>query len=239
MFDITPDTIYSANDLTKGSKIKEGDVLLIMPFSGVEHTVKKGETLKGIANKYKVSSDDIIGYNDLNGSKISVGQKLIIPGGEIPDEAKKPTKKPSSGSSGKLPAYTDIPSTNVNGYFIKPIPCRLTQGAHDRNRAVDLGCHESGTPIRAAADGEVIFAKASGWNGGFGGLTIIHHPNGTDTYYAHQSKIIVEKGDHVTQGQVIGNVGNTGHSKGPHLHFEVRGGRNPGFNNSWKPWSNY
>lgn len=237
MFDITPDTIYSANDLAKGAKVKEGDVLIILPFSGVEHTVKKGETLKGLANKYKVPVDDIAGYNELSGSKISVGQKLMIPGGALQEEAKKPAKKPANtASSGRLPVYDSTPATNADGYYIKPIPCRLTQGRHDRY-AVDMGCRVVGTPILAAASGEVIFSKAGAWNGGYGGLVIIKHPNGTLTYYAHQSKIIVEKGDHVNQGQVIGYVGNTGRSTGPHLHFEVRGAKNPGFDNSWKPWN--
>ncbi len=236
MFDITADTIYSANDLSKGAKVKEGDVLIILPFSGVEHTVKKGETLKGLANKYKVPVEDIAGYNDLSGSKISVGQKLMIPGGAIQEEAKKPVKKPTNtASSGRLPIYDSTPATNADGYYIKPIPCRLTQGRHDRY-AVDMGCRVVGTPILAAASGEVIFSKAGAWNGGYGGLVIIKHPNGTLTYYAHQSKIIVDKGDHVNQGEVIGYVGNTGRSTGPHLHFEVRGAKNPGFDNSWKPW---
>ncbi|MFN4181323.1 MAG: peptidoglycan DD-metalloendopeptidase family protein [Candidatus Paceibacteria bacterium] len=236
MFDITADTIYSANDLAKGAKVKEGDVLIILPFSGVEHTVKKGETLKGIATKYKVPVDDIAGYNELSGSKIAVGQKLMIPGGAILEEAKKPAKKPANTSSGRLPVYDSTPATNADGYYIKPIPCRLTQGRHDRY-AVDMGCRVVGTPILAAASGEVIFSKAGAWNGGYGGLVIIKHPNGTLTYYAHQSKIIVEKGDSVNQGQVIGYVGNTGRSTGPHLHFEVRGAKNPGFDNSWKPWN--
>jgi murein DD-endopeptidase MepM/ murein hydrolase activator NlpD len=70
---------------------------------------------------------------------------------------------------------------------------------------------------------------ASGaWNGGYGNYVVIQHGNGSQTLYAHQSKIIVGVGEHVVQGQVIGYVGNTGRSTGPHLHFEVRNGpRNP------------
>ncbi len=89
-----------------------------------------------------------------------------------------------------------------------------------------MSCGPSGTPIKAAASGRVIFAKV-GWNGAYGNLTIIQHDNGTQTYYAHQSKLAVSAGDYVNQGEVIGYVGSTGRSTGPHLHFEVRGAPNP------------
>lgn len=226
MFDITVDTILSANDMKKGDKPKEGDVLLIPPFSGVEHTVTKGQTLQSIAKLYNADVEEISTANHLEGTKIVVGDTLIIPGGELqtPKSTTTPKKK-------TLPANIAINSnTPSNGYFIKPVQCRLTQGRHDRY-AVDLGC-PIGTPILASASGRVMFAK-NGWNGAFGNLVIISHPNGTQTFYAHQSKIAVSQGEQVAQGQVIGYVGSTGRSTGPHLHFEVRGAKNPGFDNSW------
>ena len=76
-----------------------------------------------------------------------------------------------------------------------------------------------GTPIAAAAAGTVIYA---GWLGGYGNLTVIDHGGGLATAYGHQSSIAVSVGEQVAQGQTIGNVGSTGHSTGPHLHFEVR-----------------
>jgi murein DD-endopeptidase MepM/ murein hydrolase activator NlpD len=83
---------------------------------------------------------------------------------------------------------------------------------------VDLGA-PYGTPIKAAAAGTVIYA---GWLGGYGNLTVIDHGGGLATAYAHQSSIAVAVGQQVAQGEIIGNVGSTGHSTGPHLHFEVR-----------------
>jgi murein DD-endopeptidase MepM/ murein hydrolase activator NlpD len=77
----------------------------------------------------------------------------------------------------------------------------------------------AGTPIRAAAAGTVIYA---GWLGGYGNLVAIDHGGGVATAYGHQSGIAVGTGAPVAQGQVIGYVGSTGHSTGPHLHFEVR-----------------
>jgi murein DD-endopeptidase MepM/ murein hydrolase activator NlpD len=85
------------------------------------------------------------------------------------------------------------------------------------HEGIDIGVG-SGTPIRAAAGGTVIFA---GWMGGYGNLTIIDHGNGLATAYAHQSAFAVGGGA-VSQGTVIGYVGTTGNSTGAHLHFEVR-----------------
>lgn len=91
-------------------------------------------------------------------------------------------------------------------------------GQDRMHQGVDVSAPE-GTPIRAAADGVVSFA---GNQGGFGNLVIVDHPNGLQTYYAHQSVIGVSVGEQVTAGMEIGTVGSTGRSTGPHLHFEVR-----------------
>jgi murein DD-endopeptidase MepM/ murein hydrolase activator NlpD len=88
---------------------------------------------------------------------------------------------------------------------------------------IDIGVAE-GTPIHAAAAGTVVLAS---WNGGYGNYTCIDHGGGMATCYAHQSSYAVSSGARVSQGQVIGYVGNTGHSFGAHLHFEVRINGNP------------
>ena len=76
------------------------------------------------------------------------------------------------------------------------------------------------TPIVAADDGEVLKAY---WNAdGYGGLIIIGHPSGYETWYAHLDSFDVKKGEHVTRGEVIAQMGSTGFSTGSHLHFEVR-----------------
>jgi murein DD-endopeptidase MepM/ murein hydrolase activator NlpD len=86
------------------------------------------------------------------------------------------------------------------------------------HEGIDIGA-SMGTPIYAAAGGTVIFA---GWEGGYGNLTVIDHGNGLATAYGHQSQQAVSNGQTVSRGQLIGYVGSTGHSTGPHLHFEVR-----------------
>ena len=224
MFEVSVNTIRWTNDLKIGEKLNEGDVLMILPVSGVQITVAKGQTLKSIAQKYKVDATDIASFNGISeDAQLAIGDELIIPDGEISEVAPKTT--PTKTNTG---SYAKTPTIYAPGYFINPVPGfrYRSQGAHAHGTAIDLAA-STGTPILASASGRVSFAR-TGYNGGFGSLVIIEHPNGTQTYYAHQSKILVHIGDQVSQGQIIGLVGNTGHSTGPHLHFEVRGAKNPG-----------
>jgi murein DD-endopeptidase MepM/ murein hydrolase activator NlpD len=86
------------------------------------------------------------------------------------------------------------------------------------HEGIDIGC-PYGAPNRAAAAGTVIYA---GWFGGYGNLVVVDHGNGLSTAYGHASSIAVSVGESVAQGQTVSYVGSTGHSTGPHLHFEVR-----------------
>ena len=88
-----------------------------------------------------------------------------------------------------------------------------------QHSGVDLGAPE-GTPSRAAAGGRV---KSASYSGGYGNLVVVEHADGTETRYAHMSKLDVRAGERVS-GDTLGAVGSTGHSTGPHLHFEVRRG---------------
>jgi murein DD-endopeptidase MepM/ murein hydrolase activator NlpD len=102
----------------------------------------------------------------------------------------------------------------VNGPVVSPFGMRWGR----MHTGIDIGVSD-GTPIQAVASGRVIYA---GWMDGYGNLVFIDHGRGLSTGYAHQSSIGVSNGESVTQGQVIGYVGCTGHCFGPHLHFEVR-----------------
>jgi murein DD-endopeptidase MepM/ murein hydrolase activator NlpD len=107
----------------------------------------------------------------------------------------------------------------VNGPVVSPFGMRWGR----MHTGIDIGV-PYGTPIHAAASGQVIYA---GWMDGYGNLVFVDHGSGISTGYAHQSSIAVSDGQTVTQGQVIGYVGCTGHCFGPHLHFEVRVNGNP------------
>jgi murein DD-endopeptidase MepM/ murein hydrolase activator NlpD len=113
-------------------------------------------------------------------------------------------------------------STPSSSGLIWPVSGPVTSGFGFRwgrmHEGIDIGA-ASGTPIHAAAGGTVIWA---GWLGGYGNLVVIDHHNSLATAYGHQSAIATAVGASVSQGQVIGYVGSTGHSTGPHLHFEVR-----------------
>lgn len=214
MFGVSVNTIVWANDLL-GSRIKPGQMLVILPISGVRHTVAKGDTVQSIAKKYKADLEEILAYNGFNPStKVAVGDVVIVPDGEV---------------SSSVTSATTYASSNTNvasGYFKHPLPgSRKSQGIHGHN-GVDLAA-SIGTPVRAAADGTVIISRSSGYNGGYGIYTVISHSNGTQTLYSHMSQVNVAVGTRVSQGDVIGRVGNTGRSTGPHLHFEVRGAKNP------------
>lgn len=217
LFDVSANTIMWANDLPKGSKLKVGQTLTILPVTGVKYTVKKGDTLASIAKAYHGDADEIANFNGLSGASLAVGTEIIIPDGEISAPAPKAVVRASTSASS--PTYA--------GYYLRPVVGGTrTQGIHGYN-GVDIAA-SVGTPILASATGDIIVAKGSGWNGGYGAYVVIKHDNGTQTLYAHASSIIVGVGQHVVQGQVIGYVGSTGRSTGAHLHFEIRGGpRNP------------
>jgi LysM repeat protein len=236
MFDVTVNTILGANDI-KGGVVHPGQTLIIFPIPGLQHTVAKGETLSSLATTYHSDAHDIAVYNGLaDGAALALGDSLFIPGGEMPAPAKTTVKTGSSSTAKKisniakgkiLEPFLGGSGPALGGYFAWPLAGGIiTQGLHGWN-AVDIGAPK-GTSIYAAAAGTVIIANGNGaWNGGYGSYVVVQHANGTQTLYAHMSKVLVSPGAHVDQGDTIGRVGSTGESTGPHLHFEVRGAQNP------------
>ena len=220
MFNVSVNTIIWSNDINRGGKITPGQTLVILPISGVKYEVKKGDTVKSIAKKLGSDADEIIRFNDLPDSgQLAEGQTIIVPNGEIaPAPSTKPGSKsnPVHGANG--PYYA--------GYYLRPVADgRKSQGLHGYN-GVDLA-DSCGTPVMASASGDVIISREGGWNGGYGNYVVISHSNGTQTLYSHLSSNIVSAGWHVVKGQVIGYIGSTGKSTGCHVHFEVRGAKNP------------
>jgi murein DD-endopeptidase MepM/ murein hydrolase activator NlpD len=117
------------------------------------------------------------------------------------------------------------PVRRGSGQFIWPVNGPVVSGFGMRwgrmHTGIDIGVG-TGTPIRAAASGTVSLMQGEGSSGGYGNFTCVSHGGAISTCYAHQSRFGTHPGAHVSQGQVIGFVGCTGHCFGPHLHFEVR-----------------
>lgn len=218
MFSVNSNTILWANDIENVATIQPGDTLVILPITGVQHVIKSGDSLASIAKKYDGDVDEIMTYNRLAAAEdITVGDTVVVPGGNIATVA--PTKR--VGTPTKVTG-----SAAASASFMHPAPGTVkTQGIHGYN-AVDLA-GSVGTVVRAAAAGEVLISKNSGWNGGYGNYIVVRHTNGSQTLYAHLSGNVAGVGAYVGAGETIGYLGNTGRSTGAHLHFEVRGARNP------------
>ncbi len=229
MFNVSVNTILWANNLNSKSVLKTGQNLTILPVTGIKYSVQKNDTISSVAKKYKADIDEIYSYNDLSdSSKLVVGQIIIIPDAEMGVTSPVSTvialngmvvpEDPLTVNIRKLPSISD--------YYSCPVSGRLSQGLHGRN-SVDLAA-PVGTPIYASASGLITISKSNGtWNGGYGNFVVVSHPNGTQTLYAHMQKTIVEANEQVNKGQIIGYVGVSGLTTGPHVHFEIRGAKNP------------
>jgi LysM repeat protein len=217
MFNVSVNTIRWANEIS-GSGISPGQTLVILPVSGVRHTVEKGDTLEGIVKLYKGNLEEIKKFNGINESTtLAVGDVVVVPDGVVSSSSTSST----SGTRSTVVA----PTKSYDGYYLKPVNGKRTQGIHGYN-GVDLAA-PAGTPILASASGKVIISRNSGWNGGYGRYIVIQHDNGTQTLYAHNSENIVYGGADVVQGQVIAYMGASGKATGAHVHFEIRGAKNP------------
>jgi LysM repeat protein len=204
-FDLDVDTLRWSNpDLERNpDMLPVGMELAVLPMPGVYHTVQAGETVSGIAQRYGVAEADILNYplNHLaSPAGLQVGQRLVIPHGH--KELARPTPQPSPESP-----------------FAWPLVGRITQPFRDEHRAIDIGA-PYGSPVYAGRAGTVI---RSGWaRTGYGYTVIIDHGQGLVSLYSHMKGQWVRVGDWVERGQLIGEVGSTGNSSGPHVHFEVR-----------------
>jgi murein DD-endopeptidase MepM/ murein hydrolase activator NlpD len=213
-FGLQPTTLLWSNpEMEKMPDLLQvGQVLTILPLDGVYHTVAVSDTLESLAEKYKVIAEAIATcpFNTLPADgQLVVGDKLIVPGGTKPYVAREVT-------SYQGPVQTDVTGA---GIFYWPASGVLTQGYWYGHRAIDIG-GSLGSAIVASDGGYVSFA---GWTDiGYGYLVVLDHANGFQTYYAHLSRIFVIEGETVYAGEVIGAMGSTGNSTGPHLHYEIR-----------------
>lgn len=212
-FGLNINTLLWSNNLTSRSLIRPGDKLSILPVDGVLYKIRKGDTVSKIARAMRADEKKIMEFNGLeSGTTLAVGENLIIPGGRI--VVAQPAIQPR--------ANTVLPAAPKSAFgMIWPTSVRrITQYYWWKHPAIDVGGGNKGIglPIYAADAGVVEYA---GWGTGYGLQVVINHGNGIKTRYAHANKVLIEKGQRVEQGTVIMEMGNTGWSTGPHLHFEI------------------
>ena len=216
-FGISTDTIRWANDLNNDS-ITVGDTLQILPVTGIAYKVQSGDTVYTIAKTFDTDAQKIVDFpfNDFANPEtfsLVIGQILIVPDGI----------KPSEQPYIKQQVYiAQGPSTPAAGGFTWPVHGIITQFFSWYHGAIDIAA-PYGTPIVAARDGTVVEVNTGGWNYGYGNDVVIDHGDGTKSLYAHMEAVNVSAGQQVTGGStVIGWIGMTGRTTGPHVHFEIR-----------------
>jgi murein DD-endopeptidase MepM/ murein hydrolase activator NlpD len=199
---ISLETLAAVNSLSDRNHIKAGQSLII-PSDCIVHLVQPGETLLDISRTYHVDMNMIAARNGQSDpNTILAGQKLMIPH--------------------SVPGIEPLPSRGLAaGWLSWPLQGRISSpfGLRDGkpHEGIDIAVEE-GTPVRATAPGQVVFA---GPRGTYGLAVIVDHGDGVRTLYAHCSKILTAEGDKVDTATVLALAGNTGRSTGPHLHLEV------------------
>jgi murein DD-endopeptidase MepM/ murein hydrolase activator NlpD len=206
-FGLSLDAVIASNNIRNVRRgLIAGEKIRIPNMDGIPYTVKRGDSYQKIANSMDVPLEAVLDANDIQSEAISLGTVLFIPGARMKTEDLKQ-------ALGEL--------------FIYPVQGRITSGfgwridPFTKTRLYHAGMDLSsrfGTPVKAAAAGRV---SAIGYNAIYGNFVIVTHNGVYQTMYGHLSKILVPKGTYVSQGDVVGQVGSTGRSTGPHLHFAV------------------
>jgi len=233
-FKITENTIlYSNSDLKKTDLLRIGQVLVILPL-------KSQSDIKVIDKNIAKSTPTIVAEKPI------VKKIKLEPTKETKDEtedtfytinigttrtASQPPLQtstiitPIGDSQATEPSTpTGQPSGNITGGYMWPFPegvGRVSQGLH-ADQAYDFAA-PTGTPIYAPEGGTVLIARPTGYNGGYGKYVVINFTDGRQAIFGHMSKVSVQEGDIVKQGDTIGNVGSTGRSTGPHVHIGFHG----------------
>ena len=205
-FGLNVDTIISFNNIRNARNLLSGRELRLPNKDGLRYKVRRGDSLGKIAKAYGIRLESLVDWNGLSTAVIVPGQELFIPGARL-------SRNALNLVLGKLfvfPAKGRL--TSRFGYRPNPFT-----GVREFHNGLDIG-NIVGTPVNAAMHGKV--AKV-GYYAGLGKFIILAHPDGYQTLYGHLQTILVKRGQTASRGQTIGEMGNTGYSTGPHLHFTI------------------
>jgi len=222
-FGISTETIKWSNDMSDDD-LAIGDELKILPVSGISHKVSNGDTIYTIAKKYDTEAQKIADFpfNDFANPEnfaLVEGQMLVVPDG-IKPSARPVIRRPTYFASGPV---TQI----VGGGFTWPLRGGVSQFASWYHMALDI-MSDVGTPVVAGQSGTVTKVNVGSWDGGYGTNVIVDNGSGDSSLYAHMSSVNVGVGQQVVGGRtIVGWVGMTGRTTGPHLHFEIRKNGSP------------
>ena len=241
-FKVTEDTIlYSNSDIKKSDLLKIGQSLVILPVKAgtdklakadkiaVDSKIDKKATV--IAKKKdKVVQDTTPTDDSSDNVADNIPDQVALPPTPAPVVANpvivdnnKPAQVPDN-TPVSTPEVNEKPVGTISGGYIWPFPDgigRVSQGLH-ADQAYDFAA-PIGTPIYAVQSGTVLVAHPTGYNGGYGKYVVINFDDGRQAIFGHMSKVVASSGDVVKQGDVIGYVGTTGHSTGPHVHIGFHG----------------
>lgn len=214
-FHLSEEALRSLNQANDNTQPQAGTTLLVPSKDGIFHMVRPGQSLADIARAYGLSLRDILKSNPQRGdADLRPGDVLYLP------RAAYLTRQDMRWLA--LVALTDQKG------FLKPTTGRFADGFGMRLHPIThkMAFHEGldlapgwGARVVASQDGKVAFA---GLKAGYGRLIILDHGQGLTSWYAHLDEILVKTGQGVKRGSLIGKVGNSGRTTGPHLHFEVR-----------------
>lgn len=217
-FGISQDTIRWQNNLKTKESIKVGQILQILPVTGVIHKVQKGDTVYSIAKHYDAAAQAVVDfpYNTFTNDEtfdLAIGQTIVVPDGVKPAEI---LWSPLARVKQITP---DAGTVVASGQFVWPTAGTITQRFVWYHPGIDIA-NQAGPDVLAADSGRVVIA---GWpdNVGYGNRVMIDHGNGYTTLYAHMQAVYVTAGQSVNRGNRIGKMGSTGRSTGIHLHFEI------------------
>jgi len=204
---LTEDTLISVNNIKNTRLMQIGQVVRIPNQDGIYYTLQRGDTLDGVAEKYNTSAYNISMVNELFSDDLKPNDVLFIPGARM-DWI---NRQEINGDLFIWPTGGGYVSSPY-GYRIAPFA-----GTRQFHSGIDIAS-PMGSPIRAAMSGRVTQV---GSDDSWGNYVLISHHSGYRTFYAHMSLVRVKTGAYVQTGERIGDVGSTGLSTGPHLHFTV------------------